>query len=64
MDFWDIFSYAAWILSAGLLLWIVVDAIKVSKEHSEDYLLSSREGEDVLMEEAHHGVIMEDTHHG
>lgn len=51
MDFWDIFSWFAWITSAALLLWIVVDAIKVSRDYDEDYLLSSREGEDVLMEE-------------
>lgn len=64
MDFWDIFSYAAWIISAALLLWIVVDAIKVSKDYDEAYLLSSREAADELMEETHHGVTMEDTHHG
>lgn len=64
MDFWDIFSYAAWIISAALLLWIVVDAIKVSKDYDEAFLLSSREGTDELMEETHHGVTMEDTHHG
>ena len=51
MDFWDILSYAAWALSGAILLWIVLDMIKVSKAHSEDYLLSSREGEDILMED-------------
>ena len=54
MDFWDILSYLAWIISGALLLWIVLDAIKVSREYDEDYLLSSREGEDPLLEEGKH----------
>ena len=55
MDFWDVLSYAAWILSAVLLLWMVVDMFKVSSEYSEAYLLSSREGEDLLVEDDNNG---------
>jgi len=55
MDFWDILSYAAWIVSAILLIWLIVDTFKVSKEYSEDYLLSSREGEDIIPEDDNNG---------
>lgn len=46
MDFWNILSYAAWGISALLFLWIVADAIRVGKEYEEDFLMSSREGEE------------------
>lgn len=50
MDFWDILSYAAWIFSAGLLLWMLMDTIRVNREYDEDLLISSREGADELLE--------------
>jgi len=50
MDFWDILSYAAWIISAGLLLWMLMDAIRINREYDEDLLISSREGADELLE--------------
>jgi hypothetical protein len=31
MIWWDILSYAAWIISGLLLLWILADAISVSR---------------------------------
>jgi hypothetical protein len=46
MDFWDILSYAAWGLSIVIFLWMGVDAWRVGKEFEEDFLLSSREGEE------------------
>ncbi|MFZ9642700.1 MAG: hypothetical protein ACO29L_04505 [Candidatus Methylopumilus sp.] len=46
MSIWDILSDAAWIISAALLIWIVKDAISVSKQYDEEYLMSSREGEE------------------
>lgn len=46
MNIWDIFSYAAWIISAILLIWIVVDAISVSQQYDEEFLMSSREGDE------------------
>lgn len=46
MDFLDVLSYLAWGASAILLLWIVVDAMSVSKQYDEDFLMSSREGEE------------------
>ncbi len=48
MNIWDILSYAAWAGAAAFLLWIVVDAIKVSLTYDEDLLMSSREGMDEL----------------
>lgn len=50
MDFWDILTYTAWILSAVLLLWMLMDAIRVNREYYEDLLISSREGADELLE--------------
>jgi len=55
MDFWDILNYLAWIVSAILLAWMVIDTFKVSAEYSEDYLLSSREGEDIIPEDDDNG---------
>jgi hypothetical protein len=46
MDFMDILSYLAWAVAAILLIWIVVDAFSVSKQYDEDFLMSSREGEE------------------
>ena len=46
MDFLDVLSYLAWTASAILLLWIVVDAASVSKQYDEEFLMSSREGEE------------------
>lgn len=46
MNIWDILSYAAWAISAILLIWIVLDAISVSKQYDEEFLMSSREGDE------------------
>ncbi|MEO8418827.1 MAG: hypothetical protein ABI475_08900 [Methylophilaceae bacterium] len=46
MDFLDVLSYLAWGVAAILLLWIVVDALSVSKQYDEEFLMSSREGEE------------------
>lgn len=56
MDFWDIMSYAAWALSAVLIIWMVMDTIRVNREYDEDLLISSREGFDELLDA--------DTHEG
>lgn len=50
MDFWDLLTYAAWALSALLLLWMLADAIRVNREYDENLLISSREGADELLE--------------
>jgi hypothetical protein len=46
MGFFNILPYLAWAVSAALLLWILVDAFSVSKQYDEDFLMSSREGEE------------------
>lgn len=46
MDFWDFLSYAAWGASGLLFFWILADTLRVGKEFEEDFLLSSREGEE------------------
>lgn len=46
MNIWDILSYVTWVISAILLIWIVVDAISVSQQYDEEFLMSSREGEE------------------
>lgn len=51
MILWEILSYAAWIVSGLLLLWILFDAISVSREFDEELLVSSREGADELLEQ-------------
>lgn len=51
MIYWEILSYAAWIISGLLLLWILVDAISVSREFDEELLISSREGVDEILDE-------------
>lgn len=55
MSFWDILSYIAWGLSAIMLVWMVVDAFMISSQYDEEFLMSSREGEDDVM----HGVELD-----
>ena len=45
MAMWTLLEYAAWAASAVLLLWMVLDAVRVGRDYDEDVLLSSREGE-------------------
>lgn len=51
MNIWALMSYAAWIASAILLLWMFLDFLKVNKDFEEDFLLSSREGHDEIAEQ-------------
>lgn len=53
---WVLLEYAAWAVSAVLLLWMLMDAARVNREFDEDTLLSSREGVDELLE---HGEVPE-----
>lgn len=48
MNIWQIAEWAAWIVSALLLLWMVVDAWRTGQQYSEETLMSSREGVDEL----------------
>lgn len=55
MNFWDVLTYIAWGLSAIMLVWMVVDAFMISSQYDEEFLMSSREGEDEVM----HGVELD-----
>jgi hypothetical protein len=48
MNVWQILEYVAWALSAIMLAWMVLDAVKVGQQVSEEQLLSSKEGVDEL----------------
>lgn len=50
MDFWDLLTYGAWILSGILIVWMVMDTVRVNSEYDEDLLISSQEGLDELLE--------------
>jgi hypothetical protein len=45
MSLWVVAEYAAWALSAAILLWMVADMLRVDRSYDEDLLTSSREGE-------------------
>lgn len=51
MNLWQVLSYAAWIISGLLFLWMLADLVSVAKEYDEDFLMSSREGADELMDQ-------------
>lgn len=46
MNIWVLLSNAAWIISILLFGWMIMDAIAVGKQYQEDFLMSSREGEE------------------
>ena len=45
----DVLEWAAWIISAGLGIWMVADAIRVSRQYDEEFLTTSVEGTDELL---------------
>ncbi|HWA45130.1 MAG TPA: hypothetical protein VHA10_18055 [Hypericibacter adhaerens] len=55
MDVWQIVEWAAWILSAALCGWMLLDFVKTDRSYSEEQLLSSREGVDDLFGDARKG---------
>jgi hypothetical protein len=55
MDIWQIMEWAAWVVSALLFGWMLLDFVKTDREFGEDQLLSSREGVDDLFGEAKKG---------
>lgn len=40
-----IINYVAWVVGIGLLLWLLIDAIRVEKTYDRELLVSSVEGE-------------------
>jgi hypothetical protein len=53
MDAWNYAEYAAWVISALLGLWILVDWWRTDTTYSEEVLTSSREGEVEAVAEKH-----------
>jgi hypothetical protein len=49
----SVLEWSAWIISAGLGAWMLVDAIRTSQNHSEEFLTTSVEGTDELLETEH-----------
>ena len=45
MTLWVLAEYAAWAVSAAILLWMLADMLRVDRSYDEDLLTSSREGE-------------------
>jgi len=48
---WDVVQAGAWLVSVALLLWMLWDAIRVSRQYGEDVLTSSQEGVDELVQQ-------------
>jgi hypothetical protein len=48
---WNAFEWIALAVSAAIFVWMVFDGWRVGQSHSEDVLLSSREGVDELVPE-------------
>ncbi len=49
---WQVLTWAAWAISAVLLLWMFWDFISVNRRYGEEMLVSSREGVDELFGES------------
>ena len=45
MSLWVVAEYAAWALSAAILLWMLADMLRIDRSYDEELLTSSREGE-------------------
>jgi hypothetical protein len=54
-------EYLAWIISALLGGWMVFDAVKVSREHPEEFLTTSVEGTDELLSSSAAGQVPDPT---
>jgi hypothetical protein len=48
---WVVSGWIAWIVSAAIFIWVIADFFRTNARHSEEQLLSSREGVDELFAE-------------
>lgn len=46
----QVLEWAAWVISAGLGAWMLFDAIKTGRDHDEEFLTTSVEGTDELLD--------------
>jgi len=44
---WSALEIAAWVLSAGIALWMVADLVRVGREYDEDFLTTAVEIDNV-----------------
>ena len=54
MNFWTLFEYGAWVLSALVASWLLFDAYRVSRDYDEEFLVHTIEdlGEDAAWQQA------------
>jgi hypothetical protein len=45
-----VLEWAAWVISAGLGLWMVFDLLKTGRDYDEEFLTTSVEGTDELLD--------------
>lgn len=43
MSVWGALEIVAWVLSAGIALWMVADLLRVGREYDEDFLTTAVE---------------------
>jgi hypothetical protein len=53
---WGALEVAAWVLSAGIALWMVVDLVRVGREYDEDFLTTAVEIDHAPLEDEEGGV--------
>jgi hypothetical protein len=45
-----VLEWAAWIISAGLGIWMLVDTVRTGRAYDEEFLTTSVEGTDELLD--------------
>jgi hypothetical protein len=53
---WGALEIAAWVLSAGIALWMVADLVRVGREYDEDFLTTAVEIDHVPADDEEGGV--------
>jgi hypothetical protein len=53
---WGALEVAAWVLSAGIALWMVVDLVRVGREYDEDFLTTAVEIDHAPLDDEEGGV--------
>ena len=56
MSVWGALEIAAWVLSAGIALWMVADLVRVGREYDEDFLTTAVEIDHVPADDEESGV--------
>lgn len=56
MSVWGALEVAAWVLSAGIALWMVVDLVRVGREYDEDFLTTAVEIDHAPLDDEEGGV--------